>query len=129
MGNPEVDKIYRDRPLTLSTNFLTKTNKKKSILFAFARQLRNAIKCPGYSDIYGQYNKDSAFEKCGQWSNKLQFSTAGDMDKQEPIQSRTHKVYDSMKNFLHRKLFAQPSQKEQTLNEEATSDYDEVCRI
>jgi len=51
------------------------------------------------------------------------------MDKQEPIQSRTHKVYDSMKNFLHRKLFAQPSQKEQTLNEEATSDYDEVCRI
>ncbi|XP_016956131.1 uncharacterized G-patch domain protein DDB_G0278987 isoform X2 [Drosophila biarmipes] len=89
------------------------------------KMLRNAIKCPGYSDIYGQYNEDQAFEKCQQWSNKLQFSTAGDMDKQEPIQSRTHKVYDSMKNFLHRKLFAQPSQKEQASNEEPTSDYDE----
>ncbi|XP_017012452.2 uncharacterized protein [Drosophila takahashii] len=92
------------------------------------KMLRNAIKCPGYSDIYGQYNNDSSsFEKCQQWSNKLQFPAAGDMDKQpmEPIQSRTHKVYDSMKNFLQRKLFAQPSQKEQTLNEEATSDYDE----
>ncbi|XP_017071556.1 uncharacterized protein LOC108108139 isoform X2 [Drosophila eugracilis] len=89
------------------------------------KMLRNAIKCPGYSDIYGHYNTESAFEKCEQWSNKLQFPNAGDMDKQEPIQSRTHKVYDSMKNFLHRKLFAQPSQKEQILNEEPTSDYDE----
>ncbi|XP_016981379.1 uncharacterized protein LOC108046284 isoform X2 [Drosophila rhopaloa] len=89
------------------------------------KMLRNAIKCPGYSDIYGQYNKDASFEKCQQWSDKLEFPVAGDMDKQEPIQSRTHKVYDSMKNFLQRKLFAQPSQKEQTLNEEPTSDYDE----
>lgn len=89
------------------------------------KMLRNAIKCPGYSDIYGQYNKDSSFEKCDEWSNKLQFPAAGEMDKQEPIQSRTHKVYDSMKSFLQRKLFAQPSHKEQILNEEPTSDYDE----
>lgn len=89
------------------------------------KMLRNAIKCPGYSDIYGQYNKDSSFEKCDEWSNKLQFPAAGEMDKQEPIQSRSHKVYDSMKSFLQRKLFAQPSHKEQILNEEPTSDYDE----
>jgi len=129
MGNSDVDKIYRDSPNTFSTNFLTITNKKKSILFVLARQLRNAIKCPGYSDIYGQYNKDSSFEKCDEWSNKLQFPAAGEMDKQEPIQSRTHKVYDSMKSFLQRKLFAQPSHKEQILNEEPTSDYDEVCIV
>ncbi|XP_039487441.1 uncharacterized protein LOC120449164 isoform X2 [Drosophila santomea] len=89
------------------------------------KMLRNAIKCPGYSDIYGQYNTNSSFEKCEEWSNKLQFPAAGEMDKQEPIQSRTHKVYDSMKSFLQRKLFAQPSHKEQILNEEPTSDYDE----
>ncbi|KAH8234774.1 hypothetical protein KR032_002938 [Drosophila birchii] len=91
------------------------------------KMLRNAIKCPGYSDIYGQYNEDLSFEKCQQWSHKLQFPTTGtEMDKQEPIQSRTHKVYDSMKNFLQRKLFAQPSQKErEILSEEPTSDYDE----
>ncbi|KAH8380784.1 hypothetical protein KR200_010446 [Drosophila serrata] len=92
------------------------------------KMLRNAIKCPGYSDIYGQYNEDLSFEKCQQWSHKLQFpATATEMDKPlEPIQSRTHKVYDSMKNFLQRKLFAQPSHKErEILSEEATSDYDE----
>ncbi|KAH8270503.1 hypothetical protein KR018_010906, partial [Drosophila ironensis] len=93
------------------------------------RQLRNAIKCPGYSDIYGQYNVDSStLEKCEQWSSKLQFPAAAEhSDKQESSsQSRTHKVYDSMKNFLQRKLFAQPSQKDQqVLREEPTSDYDE----
>ncbi|XP_034657612.1 uncharacterized protein LOC117894579 isoform X2 [Drosophila subobscura] len=90
------------------------------------KKLRNAIKCPAYSDIYGQY-KDSSFEKCQQWSSKLQFprSAAAAVATEEPIQSRTHKVYDSMKNFLHRKLFAQPSQKERAPNEEPTSDYDE----
>ncbi|XP_017017907.2 uncharacterized protein [Drosophila kikkawai] len=90
------------------------------------KMLRNAIKCPGYSDIYGQYNEDLSFEKkCQQWSHKLQFPTAA--AEQEPNQSRTHKVYDSMKNFLQRKLFAQPSshKEREILSEEATSDYDE----
>ncbi|XP_017101512.2 uncharacterized protein [Drosophila bipectinata] len=87
------------------------------------KMLRNAIKCPDYSDIYGQYNVDSAQEKCEQWTSKLQFPSTGE---QEPNQSRTHKVYDSMKNFLQRKLFAQSSHKEQqVLDEEPTSDYDE----
>ncbi|KAH8379195.1 hypothetical protein KR009_003571 [Drosophila setifemur] len=93
------------------------------------KMLRNAIKCPAYSDIYGQYNDGSTLEKCQQWSSKLQFPSSRVeliSEKQEPNQSRTLKVYDSMKNFLQRKLFAQPSQKEQQiLNEEATSDYDE----
>lgn len=121
----ETDKIYGDTFLTLSTNFYKPNLTKKCVLFVFARQLRNAIKCPSYSDIYGQYNVDSAQEKCEQWTSKLQYPSAGE---QEPNQSRTHKVYDSMKNFLQRKLFAQSSQKEQqVLGEEPTSDYDEVC--
>ncbi|KAH8408119.1 hypothetical protein KR222_009282, partial [Zaprionus bogoriensis] len=106
-------------------------------------QLRNAIKCPSYADIYGEYkaqtnagkNLDLAFSKCQQWSNKLKAqqpaaaatTTAVDAATVQP--SRTHKVYDSMKNFLQRKLFAQTSQRErlqcEEQEEEPTSDYDE----
>ncbi|XP_017138089.1 uncharacterized protein LOC108152920 isoform X2 [Drosophila miranda] len=111
-----------------ATDNINKRNKKDTQ--TKNKMLRNAIKCPAYSDIYGQYN-DSSFEKCQQWSNKLQFPTAVaaaaavTVPAEEPSQSRTHKVYDSMKNFLQRKLFAQPSHKERTLNEDPTSDYDE----
>lgn len=117
---------------------MTKTN---HISF-FVLQLRNAINCPSYSDIYGEYkgintkagqNLDLAFSKCQQWSNKLksQPAAAATATVDEPAQSRTHKVYDSMKNFLQRKLFAQPSQRERLQSEEEeepTSDYDEVCK-
>lgn len=94
-----------------------------------AKMIRNAINCPSYSDIYcasntnAGKNLDLAFNKCQQWSNKLTATAVATAD--EPaVQSRTHKVYDSMKNFLQRKLFAQPSQHRQT-EEDATSDYDE----
>jgi len=107
-----------------------------SILFSpLPIQIRNAINCPSYSDIYCSSNTnagknlDLAFNKCQQWSNKLTTTTATAVaTADEPAaQSRTHKVYDSMKNFLQRKLFAQPSQHRQT-EEEPTSDYDEVCK-
>ncbi|KAL7732799.1 hypothetical protein ACLKA6_005935 [Drosophila palustris] len=101
-----------------------------------AKMLRNAINCPSYSDIYcpsntnAGKNLDLAFNKCQQWSNKLKLqpptttSTTTTTADEPVVQSRTHKVYDSMKNFLQRKLFAQPSQHRQS-EEEATSDYDE----
>ncbi|EDV96778.1 protein sprint [Drosophila grimshawi] len=99
------------------------------------KMLRNAIHCPTYSDIYGDYkgsnagtNLDLAFSKCQQWSSKLKLqppTTAAAITADEPAQSRTHKVYDSMKSFLQRKLFAQPSHKERLQCEEPTSDYDE----
>lgn len=118
---------------------MTKTNHISFFLsLFFVLQLRNAINCPSYSDIYGEYkgintkagqNLDLAFSKCQQWSNKLKSQPAA-AATDEPAQSRTHKVYDSMKNFLQRKLFAQPSQRErlQSEEEEPTSDYDEVCK-
>lgn len=105
---------------------LTKTN-HILLFFFFSLQLRNAINCPGYSDIYSTNagkNLDLAFKKGQQWSNKLQPAVAT-VTAEEPAQSRTHKVYDSMKNFLQRKLFAQPSRVQ---CEEPTSDYDEVCK-
>lgn len=97
------------------------------------------MNCPSYTDIYGEYkginskagqNLNLAFSKCQQWSNKLKSqpiaaAATATATVDEPAQSRTHKVYDSMKNFLQRKLFAQPSQRE----EEPTSDYDEVCKL
>ncbi|XP_030385135.1 uncharacterized protein LOC115632217 [Scaptodrosophila lebanonensis] len=123
-----------------------KTNSK-------AKLLRNAaLNCPAYSDIYSEYNNGAdaaatttasknlnlAFKKCQQWSNKLQMLDEN-QQPQEPQNaattlSRTHKVYDSMKDFLRRKLFAQPvasttmdHDKAEVLgtDEEATSDYDE----
>lgn len=74
-----------------------------------------------------------AFSKCQQWGKKVKSQPAGTAAAtavDEPVQSRTHKVYDSMKNFLQRKLFAQPSQRErlQAEEQEPTSDYDEVGR-
>ncbi|XP_034483483.1 uncharacterized protein LOC117788747 isoform X2 [Drosophila innubila] len=106
-----------------------------------AKMLRNAINCPSYTDIYCSSNTnagknlDLAFKKCQQWSNKLKLqpttttttaaaATTTTTAEEPAVQSRTHKVYDSMKNFLQRKLFAHPSQHRQT-EEEATSDYDE----
>ncbi|XP_023160380.1 uncharacterized protein LOC111592428 isoform X2 [Drosophila hydei] len=105
-----------------SVNKLKKDTQKKT--HEKAKMLRNAINCPGYSDIYGTNagkNMDLAFNRGQQWSNKLQPAVAT-ATAEEPAQSRTHKVYDSMKNFLQRKLFAQPSRVQ---SEEPTSDYDE----
>ncbi|EDW17113.1 protein sprint isoform X2 [Drosophila mojavensis] len=107
---------------TDNVNKLKKDTQKKT--HDKTKMLRNAINCPGYSDIYGTNagkNLDLAFKKGQQWSNKLQPAVAT-VTAEEPAQSRTHKVYDSMKNFLQRKLFAQPSRVE---CEEPTSDYDE----
>ncbi|KAH8302669.1 hypothetical protein KR044_009332 [Drosophila immigrans] len=95
-----------------------------------AKMLRNAINCPDYADIYcasntnAGKNLDLAFNKCQEWSNKLKLQpqTAAE-ETATNTQSRTHKVYDSMKNFLQRKLFAQPSQHK--CEDEPTSDYDE----
>ncbi|KAH8372333.1 hypothetical protein KR093_011058 [Drosophila rubida] len=96
-----------------------------------AKMLRNAINCPDYADIYcasntnAGKNLDLAFNKCQEWSNKLKLQpTAAATTADEPTtnaQSRTHKVYDSMKNFLQRKLFASQAKCE----DEPTSDYDE----
>ncbi|XP_062133321.1 protein sprint isoform X1 [Drosophila sulfurigaster albostrigata] len=102
-----------------------------------AKMLRNAINCPDYADIYCSTNTmtnagknlDLAFNKCQEWSNKLKLqpttATAATTADEPAVntQSRTHKVYDSMKNFLQRKLFAQPSQLK--CEDEPTSDYDE----
>ncbi|XP_030567819.1 tyrosine-protein kinase abl-1 isoform X2 [Drosophila novamexicana] len=114
---------------TESVNKRKKDTQKKA--HDNAKLLRNVINCPSYSDVYGTNagkNLDLAFNKCQQWSNKLQPTTEAApaaAAAEEPAQSRTHKVYDSMKNFLQRKLFAQPSQKERVQCEEPTSDYDE----
>ncbi|KRF84056.1 uncharacterized protein Dvir_GJ12447, isoform C [Drosophila virilis] len=120
---------------TESVNKRKKDTQKKA--HDNAKLLRNVINCPSYSDVYGTNagkNLDLAFNKCQQWSNKLLPTTeaapaadaaAAAAAAEEPAQSRTHKVYDSMKNFLQRKLFALPSQKERVQCEEPTSDYDE----
>ncbi|ALC43172.1 CG10479 [Drosophila busckii] len=88
-----------------------------------AKMLCNALNFPGYSDIYGEYKGpgkqlDLSFNKLQPPTTATTAATA-----EEPTQSRKQKVYDSMKNFLQRKLFAQPSLKQQY--DEPTSDYDE----
>ncbi|XP_068142303.1 uncharacterized protein [Drosophila tropicalis] len=107
-------------------------NKRKKDTPNKNKMLRQAIKCPDYADIYGEYQKKQPLME------KLEFPTlsvatttpAGTTTTTAEAQlSRTHKVYDSMKNFLQRKLFATSTQKDDSRHqhhaEEPTSDYDE----